>query len=74
MKRNTWIILFLSVTGLAILMELWGALGPDPNTFMPWTSLIIQYIPMWIGFPVIVLFAGWLIYHFYYWYRKQMGL
>ena len=70
MKKSTkWNIAFLGIAGAWLIMELYGAFAGKPE-FQPLTGLIITYIPMWIGLPIIIGFAIWLIYHFVYWYKK----
>ena len=61
---------FLSVTAAAIAMELLAVFDNNDNT-EPWTTLIITYIPSWIGLPLIGGFAIWLFHHFYKWYKVK---
>lgn len=70
-NKTKWTIGFLGVTAIAILMELIAAFDNSENT-IPWTSYIVDNIPAFIGFPLIALFAAWLVRHFYsYYYPKK---
>ena len=70
MEKKWWTILFLGITALAIFLELFAVYDGDPNT-LPWTSYIATYIPVWVGLPLIVLLAIWLVIHFIIRYRTQ---
>jgi anti-sigma-K factor RskA len=62
-RRNWWRTAFLSVTAVAILMELWASFDRNPETD-PWTDLIVAYIPMEITALAIGGLALWLVVHF----------
>lgn len=73
MPRNIWIIGFLGITGVALGSEMWASFDGDPGT-VPWTELIVEYVP---GEVAAVLIGGlmvWLPVHFglRYW-RKVRG-
>ena len=57
-----WTIAFLGLTGVVVGMELFAAYF-DTGA-MPWTFYISNYIPSWIGLPLIFGFSVWLCRHF----------
>lgn len=61
--RQYWILLFLSLTGLVIAMELLAACDNNPDT-VPWTALIVEYINVEIAMFLIGGLSLWLIVHF----------
>jgi len=68
-NKTKWIIGFLSVTGLAVAMELFAVFDGSDDT-LPWTVLIVDNIPAFVGVPVIGAFAIWLAHHFYSNYKR----
>ena len=62
-KKKLWTIAFLGITALAIFFELLASFDSNPNT-IPWTRYIVTYVPMWVGLPIIIGFAIWLVVHF----------
>ncbi len=62
-KKKQWTIVFLGITALTILLEIFASFDGNPNT-IPWTSYIVRYIPVWVGLPIIIGFAIWLVAHF----------
>jgi hypothetical protein len=71
MKNKTkWIIGFLGIIGLTVVLELISAFDNSEDT-RSLTQIIVEFIPSWIGFPLIFLFSGWLVYHFYKFYKKR---
>ena len=70
MKKKNWTIGFLSVTALAIFLELFAIFDNSDET-IPWTILIRDNIPSYISLPIITGFALWLVHHFYKAYRKK---
>lgn len=68
--KTKWTIGFLLVTIIAVAMELWAVYDGSPDT-QPWTTLYINNIPMWIGVPIVVFFATWLVKHFYTYYKNR---
>lgn len=64
-----WRYTFIGVLLIGLAMELFAVLDHNDKT-QPLTTIIVQYIPFWVGFPIIVGVCGWLIYHFYYWYKR----
>lgn len=69
--KTKWTISFLSVTALAIIMELFSAFDNNPDT-QPWTVLIVENIPWFVGLPAIGLFAAWLVAHFRKYYQDKI--
>lgn len=71
-RRNAWRVAFLTVTAVAIVMELWASFDGDPTTD-PWTDLIVTYIPMEITALAIGGLSLWLAVHFglRYWRRHK---
>ena len=63
MEKKWWTVGFLGITVLAVFLELFASFDGDPNT-LPWTRYIVNYIPAWIGLPIIIGFAIWLVIHF----------
>ena len=70
--KKQWTIGFLSVTALAIGLELLAIFDKSEQT-IPWTTLIRDNIPGWIALPVIGGFAVWLVNHFYKAYKNKKG-
>lgn len=71
--RARWRWLFLSITALAIGLELFAALDGNPDT-ESWTILIVTYIPFEVTFLILGGLSVWLFVHFGAWYwrrRKQ---
>jgi hypothetical protein len=70
--RNRWRIAFLTVTGVALAMELVASFDGNPDTD-PWTELIVTYIPMEITVAAIGGLSLWLAVHFglRYWRRQR---
>ena len=62
-KNKQWTIIFLGITALALFLEIFESFEGNPNT-IPWTKYIVTYVPVWIGLPIIIGFAIWLIIHF----------
>jgi hypothetical protein len=60
MTRKTVLsIAFLSITGVAVGMEVWFAVDHDSAT-VPWTNLLATYVPAPITFAAIALLLSWL--------------
>lgn len=72
-RARTWIIVFLSITVLALGLELWASFDNDPNTW-PWTDLIVEYVPFEITMAVIGALALWIVIHFIIRYRRRNKL
>jgi len=73
-KQKAWIGGFLGVTFLAILMELIAAFDPTMET-IPWTDLIVEYVPMEIAAVAFGALAIWLPVHFgRRYYMRSKGL
>ena len=71
MKFNKkWTTGFFGVTILAVGLELWAIFDGSDNT-TPWTSYFINFFPWYIGMPIVVGFAAWLVHHFGYWYKVK---
>lgn len=69
-RKTKWIIGFLGVTFLAIGEELYAAFSHDPNA-VPWTTLIVTYIPWPVAAAAFVILATWLPWHFIRAYRRR---
>ena len=61
--KKTWTLVFLGITAIAIFLEIFASFDKNPDT-IPWTRYIVNYIPAWIGLPIIIGFAIWLVVHF----------
>jgi hypothetical protein len=60
----------LAALALFVGEELWFALDDSPDT-VPLTVIVVDHVPMWLGFPLIVVFAVWLVVHFWTWWRRR---
>jgi hypothetical protein len=69
-RKTALTITFLSVTGVAVGMEVWFATDSDPDT-IPWTNLLATYVPAPITFAAIALLLSWLPGHFAHAYSKR---
>ena len=73
-KQKAWIAGFLGVTVLAIVAELVAAFDPSTET-IPWTDLIVEYVPWEAAAAVFGALAVWLPVHFAYrYYLKSKGV
>lgn len=71
MSRKVWTILFLSVTGVAVVMEVVaGVILPGPDR-PAWTDLIVGSLPRATVLPAAGLLASWLVPHFIDAYRQR---
>ena len=70
MSKKEWNWIFLFVTGVAIFMELAAIFDGNADT-QPWTVLITDNIPFWIGYPLIVAGCIWIVIHFWKYYKKK---
>lgn len=57
-----WLVAWLFLAWLA--WELVAAFDDSADTW-PLTHLVIKYLPVWIYFPAVLIFAAWLIWHFW---------
>ena len=72
--QKRWMVAFLGVTVLGILLELVAAFDPTMET-IPWTDLIVEYVPWEISAAVFGALALWLPLHFgYRYYLKGKGV
>lgn len=71
MTRTRWIAVFLGLTASALGMECWASWDGSPDT-VPWTALIVEYIPGEVTAAVIGALGLWLPAHFglRYWRRR----
>lgn len=70
-RRTAWTVGFLAGFAAWIAAELLAAFDSDPNT-VPLTALIVDHVPLWYGFPIVVAFAVWLVAHFWiYWHQRK---
>lgn len=73
-KQKIWTAGFLGITFLAILAELFGAFDDSTQT-IPWTDLIVEYVPGEIFAVVFGALALWLPVHFgTRYYKKSKGV
>jgi hypothetical protein len=72
MTRKRWIVGFLAATGLALGAELWAS-WDDSAATVPWTELIVQYVPGEVTAAVIGALMAWVPLHFglRYWRRRK---
>ncbi len=68
MTRAVWTLLFLTVTGLAVGMELLAALDNSPQT-VPWTDYLTAYVPPELLLALCGALLLWLPAHF--WLRRR---
>lgn len=69
-RRTAWIVGFLAGFVAWIVAEVWAAFDSSTNT-VPLTNIIVEHVPMWLGFPLIVAFAVWLVLHFWIYWRRR---
>jgi hypothetical protein len=69
-RRAIWTAGFLSVTALAVGMELWAAWDNSPDT-VPWTDLIAENVPRPVTMWAVGLLVAWLPAHFVWAYRRE---
>ena len=69
-SKKEWNAIFLGLTGIVVSMEIFAGLGHNPN-IRPWTSIFIDNFKMRFGFPIVCIFAVWLVHHFWYWYNQN---
>lgn len=62
-RRSWWVTGFLATTALAVGAELVAGLD-DSATTVPWTDLIVRYIPAPITYAAIAALVVWLPIHF----------
>lgn len=70
MTRRWWITGFLGVTAAALIAECWASWDADPDT-VPWTDLIVRYVPGEVTYVAIVALLAWLPAHFWRRYRRR---
>jgi hypothetical protein len=71
-RRSIWTLVFLTLTGGALGMELWAGLDSSPDT-VPWTDLLARYVPQPITFTAIAILTAWLPLHFTKAYQRSGG-
>jgi peptidoglycan/LPS O-acetylase OafA/YrhL len=73
-RRAVWTAGFLTVTGLAIVMELIASFDGSPDTDA-WTDLIVAWVPAEVATVLLGALIGWLPVHFAirYWRRSRRG-
>jgi hypothetical protein len=69
-RKTVLSITFLSVTGVAVGMEIWFAVDHDPST-LPWTWWIATYVPAPITYAAIAVLVSFLMPHFIEAYAKR---
>lgn len=72
MTRRGWVVAFLALTGTALGAELVAALDSSSAT-VPWTELIVTYVPWEVTAAVLGALIGWLPAHlgWRYWRRRR---
>lgn len=68
-KEVTWTTGFLTVTGMAVTMELVAALKHDQEV-PAWTTLLVRHIPKPIGLAAVGYLCTWLPGHVVKYYKK----
>lgn len=68
-RRAAWITGFLAVTALAVGGELWAAFDASDNT-VPWTDLLVRYVPWPVTAMATAILVAWLPAHFALYYRR----
>jgi hypothetical protein len=69
-RKTVLSVAFLSVTGVAVGMEIWFALDHDPST-LPWTWWIATYVPAPVTYAAIAVLVSFLGPHFIEAYAKR---
>jgi hypothetical protein len=69
-RKTILSIAFLSITGVAVGMEVWFAVDHDPST-LPWTWWIATYVPAPITYAAIAVLVSFLMPHFIEAYAKR---
>lgn len=70
MRRWVWVAGFLTATAAALVAECWASWDSDPDT-VPWTELIVTYIPGEVTLAVLGALVVWLPAHFLVRYRRR---
>lgn len=67
-----WIAAFLATTATALVAECWASWDSSPDT-VPWTDLIVTYVPGEVTLAVVGALVAWVPYHFAvrYWRRRK---
>jgi hypothetical protein len=69
-RKVRWVAAFLAVTAAALGAECWASWDGDPDT-MPWTDLIVQYVPGEVTLAALGALLAWLPVHFFVRYRRR---
>lgn len=69
-RRWLWIVVFMSVTVAALGMECWASWDGSDST-VPWTELIVRYVPGELLVAVIGAMFVWIPAHFWRRYRRK---
>jgi hypothetical protein len=69
-RRTWWVAAFLAVTSAALGAECWASWDGSPDT-MPWTDLIVRYVPGEVTLAVLGALLVWLPVHFFVRYRRR---
>lgn len=73
-RQRYWIAGFLGVTAAGIALELLAAYDDSVET-IPWTDLIVEYVPGEVAAAVFGALAIWLPVHFgVRYYKKSRGI
>lgn len=68
--RAQWRLVFLTLTGLAVGMELWSAYDGNPATD-PWTYLLVDFGPAPLTMGAAAVLSVWLPMHLLRSYRDR---
>jgi hypothetical protein len=68
-KHTGWVTAFLAATALAVTGELWAAFDASDNT-VPWTDLLVRYVPWPVAAMATAILVAWLPAHFALYYRR----
>ena len=69
-RAKVFTAVFLGITGLAIGLEIWASVDSNPDT-IPWTWLLVNYVPWEVPLAVFGALVVWLPIHFYVRYRGK---
>ncbi len=71
-KRALWVTVFLTVTAVAVGMELWASVHHSPDA-PTWTALTVRFVPQALATAAVIALVGWLPGHFQHAYQTTGG-
>lgn len=71
MSRKIWVIVFLTATGVAVVMEVIAGVILPGQDRPAWTDLIVGSLPRSLVLPAAGLLAAWLVPHFIAAYQQR---